>query len=373
MYLRPLKTKINKTSPKNKKLFIALPLCLLLSACSSTPPTKAAKELCTGTKRPYQINGITYIPQDHYDYDEEGVASWYGPGFHQRPGSCGSIYDQHALTAAHKTLPIPSVVEVTNVDNGRKIKLVINDRGPFVDTRIIDLSKKAAEELGTHGKGLGKVRVRTIPSESHALTNYLKQFGRYGIDPSGRSWDAIYREEIAGKHHDIETESPEELVHHVQEETLETILHPEKPEPKLDHLSYQPGNAKRAVPKNGPSKTPQKDEAHFNDLLEDLSEKPAEPQNSTPAPTSQKKGDPSIAKKSSKDSDSYFVQVGSFVQKTSAHNLTKDLTKHGRAQVVMEDKNFYTVQLGPFASQSQAKNIANAVSKDGHHGARLTK
>ena len=358
MYLRHLKTKINQPSQHLAFLLIGFPFCLLLSACSSGPTPKAAKEICTGTKRPYEINGKTYVPQDHYDYDEEGDASWYGPGFHKRPGSCGSIYDQYSYTAAHKTLPIPSVVEVTNVENGRKIKLVINDRGPFVDGRIIDLSQTAAEHLGTHRRGIGKVRVRTIPSESHALANYLKQFGRWGIDPSGRPWDVIYREEIAGKHHDIKEETPEELLHHVQEEAIETILHPEKPEPKIDHLSYRPGESK--APKEKKKDTP-----HFDDLLEDLSEQ-------APAPATSKKGNSSTPKKNSGSSGSYFVQVGSFVQKSNAHTLTKDLTKHGRAQVVMEDKNFYTVQLGPFTSQSQANKVVSAVSKEGHHGARLT-
>lgn len=367
MTLMPLNLIIN-TSPLFKSLFFVLPLCLLLSACSSTAPsTKAATEICTGTKRPYKINGTTYYPQDHYDYEEEGVASWYGPGFHQRPGSCGSIYNQHALTAAHKTLPIPSVVEVTNLENGRQIKLVVNDRGPYVDTRIIDLSKKAAEELGTHGKGLGKVRVRAIPSESKALATYLKQFGRWGIDPSGRPWDVIYREEIAGKHHDISTESPKERVQHIQEEVIETVIHPDKLESKMDHLTYRTGESGKSDLKKST-----KDDVPFEAVLEDISREPS-------AATKKESGQNSaiqVAAKSTsakKETGVYFVQVGSFVQKTNAHNLTKELTKHGRTQVVMENANFYTVQLGPFASQDQARKVTNAVLKEGHVGARIAK
>lgn len=312
-------------------------LSLLLSACSSPSTTKSSGDLCSGTKRPYQVNGITYTPQHHYEYDEEGIASWYGPGFNNKPGSCGSIFDQNALTAAHKTLPIPSVVEVTNKTNGRKVKLVINDRGPFVDNRIIDLSKRAAQELGTHANGLGNVHVKTLPEESKALATYLRQFGRYGIDPSGRSWDVIYREEIAVKHHDIKTESPEELVQHVQEESLETILHPEKPQAKPEHLSYR----------------------HEEDHDEELQEKPKNLKASVkPVKTA--------PERSAHQSSSYFIQVGSFIQKNNAHQLSKSLTKHGKAQVVMENPTFYTVQLGPYSSQQQAKQILETVAKEGH-------
>lgn len=169
-----------------------------LAGCSG-PGQKAVDDLCTGTKKPYQVNGIWYHPQEHYDYAETGVASWYGPGFHKRPKSCGHTFDMHELSAAHKTLPIPSVVRVKNLENGKELKLVVDDRGPFVSNRIIDLSKKAAIELGTHSKGLSRVSVEVIPHESEALATYLKQYGRYGRVPDGRTWSDIYYQEIAGQ------------------------------------------------------------------------------------------------------------------------------------------------------------------------------
>ncbi len=175
--------------------FVAFALiALFLGGCSTTTGEKAHDKLCTGTKRPYKVMGSWYTPQEHYDYQEEGVASWYGPRFHGKPKSCGEIFNMHGVSAAHKTLPIPSVVRVTNVRNGTSVKLLVDDRGPFVDDRIIDLSKGAATYLGICNRGLGKVRVECLPEESKAFAKFVAQYGRYGRDPSGQTWEAIFRE-----------------------------------------------------------------------------------------------------------------------------------------------------------------------------------
>lgn len=113
--------------------------------------------------RPYQIAGQWYTPAVDEDYDEIGIASWYGPGFDGRPAANGEIFDENKVSAAHKTLPLPSYVQVTNLDNGKQLYVRINDRGPFVDDRIIDLSKKAAELLGSKNTGVARVRVRVAP------------------------------------------------------------------------------------------------------------------------------------------------------------------------------------------------------------------
>ncbi|HAF81307.1 MAG TPA: septal ring lytic transglycosylase RlpA family lipoprotein, partial [Brevundimonas sp.] len=96
------------------------------------------------------------------DYDEVGLASWYGDAFNGRPTSTGERFDMRQLTAAHKTLPLPGLVEVTNLENGRRIVVRVNDRGPFVDGRIIDLSRGAAQELDLLRQGVGRVRVRYL-------------------------------------------------------------------------------------------------------------------------------------------------------------------------------------------------------------------
>ena len=110
--------------------------------------------------KPYMVGGKTYVPRVDPTYDQVGIASWYGVDFHGRKTANGEIYDSGALTGSHVTLPLPSYVYVTNLENGRTIMVRLNDRGPFVEGRIIDLSKRAAELLLMKTKGLARVRVR---------------------------------------------------------------------------------------------------------------------------------------------------------------------------------------------------------------------
>jgi rare lipoprotein A len=115
-----------------------------------------------GTEKPYQIRGVWYYPKADPDYDVKGIGSWYGEQFHNRRTANGEIFDMDLPSAAHTTLPLPSLVEVTNLDNGRRMIVRVNDRGPFVDNRVIDLSRAAAEQLGYRRQGVARVRVRYI-------------------------------------------------------------------------------------------------------------------------------------------------------------------------------------------------------------------
>lgn len=108
---------------------------------------------------PYQVNGRWYRPTIVSDYEAVGVASWYGDPFHGRLTANGELFDMWQLTAAHPTLPLPSTVRVTNLDNGRSLIVRVNDRGPFVKDRLIDLSRAAARSLGFEGNGLARVHV----------------------------------------------------------------------------------------------------------------------------------------------------------------------------------------------------------------------
>ena len=109
--------------------------------------------------KPYRVAGKTYIPRDDRSYSATGSASWYGAAFHGRLTANGEVYDVNGLTAAHPTMPLPSYARVTNTANGRSLIVRVNDRGPFVRNRVIDLSAKAAEMLGYKAAGVGKVRV----------------------------------------------------------------------------------------------------------------------------------------------------------------------------------------------------------------------
>lgn len=130
----------------------------LLGACAGGPPPKSVPKI----GKPYSIDGRTYVPKDERDYRETGVASWYGPGFAGKRTANGEIFDPNALTAAHRTLPLPSFVAVTNRDNGRTVVVRVNDRGPFARGRIIDLSRRAAQLLGFDRSGTARVEVRRV-------------------------------------------------------------------------------------------------------------------------------------------------------------------------------------------------------------------
>lgn len=146
---------------RTRSIALAALLALGLAACASGPPEpKQAGAVRVG--KPYQIKGRWYRPRYQPDYDEVGLASWYGAYFHGRPTANGERFDKDQISAAHKTLPLPSIVKVTNLENGRAMEIRVNDRGPFVGDRIIDLSEGAARALGFREDGLAKVRVQFV-------------------------------------------------------------------------------------------------------------------------------------------------------------------------------------------------------------------
>jgi peptidoglycan lytic transglycosylase len=125
---------------------------------------------------PYQINGVWYYPTVDYNYDETGVASWHGE-FDQKYTANGEVFDRNELTAAHRTLPMPSIVQVTNLSNGRALQLRVNDRGPFAHGRIIDVSQRASQLLGFATNGTAPVRVKIMREESIQVAELAKRNG----------------------------------------------------------------------------------------------------------------------------------------------------------------------------------------------------
>ena len=118
---------------------------------------------------PYMIDGVTYTPMEEFQHVETGIASWYGPGFHGKSTANGETYDQSDHTAAHRTLQMPSVVRVTNLDNGRSTVVRVNDRGPYARGRVLDVSRAAAEELDMTHTGTAHVRIEQLSMESQAM------------------------------------------------------------------------------------------------------------------------------------------------------------------------------------------------------------
>lgn len=155
------------------RLLAAVLLTVCCAGCGSSislNPFEWGNETYTGNYRggvvgskPYTIRGVTYYPLiSARGFRETGIASWYGPGFHGRRTANGERYNMYAMTAAHKILPLNTTVRVTNLRTGRSIHVRINDRGPFVPGRVIDLSKAAAARLGILAAGTGRVRVEAI-------------------------------------------------------------------------------------------------------------------------------------------------------------------------------------------------------------------
>ena len=126
---------------------------------------------------PYKIAERWYRPKEYEAFSETGIASWYGHKFHSRQTANGEVFNMYAMTAAHRVLPMPSVIRVTNFSNGRSVVVRINDRGPYANNRIIDLSLAAAEKIGYRRKGITRVRVELLPELSRRVARVAKSGG----------------------------------------------------------------------------------------------------------------------------------------------------------------------------------------------------
>jgi len=158
---------------------LSLFLLFIVAACASHPGSQRPRrtEPVYKVGQPYEISGNWYYPKEDYNYDETGIASWYGADFHDKRTANGEMYNMNELTAAHKTLPLPTLARVTNLDNGRSIVVRINDRGPFSGARIIDMSQRAAQLLGFERQGTAKVRVQVLADESKAIADAMRSYG----------------------------------------------------------------------------------------------------------------------------------------------------------------------------------------------------
>ncbi len=156
---------ILKVSKICAKIFIVVLIVFSLSACSLTT-TRASKSSAKHSGKSYVINGKRYyILSSAEGFKEKGQASWYGEPFHGRKTANGETYDMNKISAAHKTLPLNTWVEVKNLDNNKTLTMRVNDRGPFIEGRIIDLSRAAAEEIGMLKAGVARVSLRAITGD----------------------------------------------------------------------------------------------------------------------------------------------------------------------------------------------------------------
>lgn len=308
-----------------KKLhFIVLSSALFLTACAETQfGANMAKQITRdsgqqGTYKignPYIIDGQEYFPQENFNYVETGIASWYGPGFHGKQTANGETYDQNELTAAHRTLQMPSLVRVTNLENGRSIVLRVNDRGPFSRGRIIDVSAKAADLLGMKKRGTAQVRVETLPAESRRIA----EDARMGKDTRGY-----------------------EIALNGNRPTTETVtLYPDR-----TALSVQTASADDTI---GAARVAS---------VESVSLEPSriQPVQGHIGAQGQFLPDP-VVTQSAPVQTRIFVQAGAFANEGNALRLSQSLANVGNSKVyhsVVSGQNLYRVRLGPFNSVEAA-------------------
>jgi rare lipoprotein A len=276
---------------------------------------------------PYQVGGVWYYPAVDYNYDQTGIASWYGPGFVGHQTANGEEYDQDAMTAAHKTLPMPSLVRVTNLENGRQIQVRINDRGPFVNDRIIDLSRRGAQLLGMDGKGTAKVRVQVMAEESRQLALGLGAGEEGQPQPAAAPAPKVATQQLTSFPAAAPAAAPPAQVAAPPPATVPTA-------PTTGAAATVVGLS--SVPLPQPSTT--------------VVQEPVHPTN-------------------------IFIQAGSFLQVANAEHLSQKLTRLvGSARVIavqLGAQRFYRVRLGPIATVDQADHMLDQVIGLGHKDARI--
>jgi len=307
----------------------------VLSACAETQfITHTAKRLTKinttvepkvvyKVGKPYQIKGTWYYPAEDYTYDETGIASWYGTKFHGRETANGEIFDMNLLSAAHRTLPMPSFVRVTNLESGRSLNLRVNDRGPFARGRIIDLSRRAAQLLGYEGKGTARVRVQILARESRSIALAL-QGGSNGARP----------------------------------DTPITVGRLPKPVVSRETLPPPPGGT--ATPVSAPASTAAASPPGVDGA----------PRNSV----SVSKLNPGEISLVPVQSTNIFVQAGAYSRFDNANQARAKLSSLGGVKVtsvLIGGRDLYRVRVGPLASVVDADRALESVIATGYADARI--
>lgn len=322
-----------------KRFFISAIAVMALSGCSQVQLAShflkkanqgAAQTGSYKVGNPYEIAGVWYTPVEDFELVQTGIASWYGPNFHGKPTANGERFDMNEITAAHKTLQIPSIVKVTNLENGRALVVRVNDRGPYSKGRIIDLSRKSADILGFKEQGTAKVKIEVMREESMRLAEIAKK----GISTKGY--------EVALNRKNIEKESLDEDNKDKSVIAMPKDLANASPRPLYQPASYvaEPlgGNIQPA------SYIPPVKEAKV--VFETV---PVMPSN-------------------------IYVQAGSFSVQENALKLSQKLESVASTvieQAEIGDKMFYRVKLGPITDVTSADQILQNLSDMGNHGAMI--
>lgn len=313
---------------------------LILSGCAETEFLANTAKQAKGASRggptgsykvgnPYQIGGVWYYPKEDWDYTETGIASWYGPGFHGRTTANGEIFDENEVTAAHRTLPLPSIVRVTNLTNGRSVVVRVNDRGPFAHGRIIDMSRRSAQLLGFERQGTAKVRVEILPEDTRR-DQMVARGGGSGPVLASATPDAVPAP--------VPTAVP-------------------APPVQVSGLQAPTGAAPSPAPRRAaPVAAPAPSVGGGTAALATGGPPPGTVSSEPVRPTD------------------IWVQVGAFENKDNAQRLTRQLRSVGPAKVqeaLVAGKTYYRVRIGPLAQVESADQALEQLIAAGFPGSRI--
>jgi rare lipoprotein A len=284
---------------------------------------------------PYTIDGVTYTPQEEFDHVETGVASWYGPGFHGKYTANGEVFDQAEHTAAHRTLQMPSVVRVTNLETGQSTIVRVNDRGPYARNRVLDLSRAAAEELGMMRNGTARVRIDQLHMESEAVKEIAVNGG------------GAAEQQLALAKYAAGRRGPPAVT----------------------------ATAQATPPTQQPQSTPPTQAAT-----------PAAPPRSPAVATLQASGEagpgsPTIASLANGTTPAafhpgggFYVQTGAFSTMTNAEHQRDQISSYGTIEITpvqAAGREVYRVRLGPYTTSDAAGIVADRLKRSGYGDARV--
>jgi rare lipoprotein A len=326
---------------------------MLAGACASKhTPGSVASRGTYKVGKPYSIDGITYVPMEEFRHVETGVASWYGPGFHGKNTANGEIYDQHDRTAAHRTLQMPSVLRVTNLENGQSTVVRVNDRGPFARSRIIDLSRVAAEELGMTRNGTARVRIDQLEAESQAV----KQIAISGGGPDEQR--AAIERYAAGRGAPLPVAATAQAT-----PPLPAPPSPAPPPPPpvptpavTVYPSVPPHPA--AVPVEAASSVGGSAPGNRAPSIASIAAAAA----SAPPPASAAPG------------GGFYVQTGAFSTAGNAEKQRGMIASYGTSEISQGSsggRELYRVRLGPYTTQEAAGIVADRLKRSGYGDARV--
>ena len=369
-----------------KSLLIAS--CVLgLNACSETelashvvkqvPITNSDYKRAKGTYKvgnSYVVKGKRYHPKEMKEFVQTGIASWYGPGFHGKQTANGEVYNSGDLTAAHKTLQLPSIVRVTNLENGRSAILRVNDRGPFAHDRILDVSEKGAEMLGFKNKGKAKIKLELLEEESAIVADAAKS-GRdtRGIEVALNRQARTHVAKHLNDHHDMGWGRELAVAN------AEPMPVPSRNIPPMGNTGMTSVYSNTATTSNQPFpsdyETAVISPVNPTNAPQIVERKPVVVSNQLP-PTSNSLGTiPATYQQANifpASASGYYIQVGSFSNQINARNLTSSLSDIGPTEMVTTDRNglpIHKVRVGPLPSQQVALNILPQIVDRGYSDA----